>query len=144
MTLLFLALAAAGCGGGDGIPREPVSGKVTLDGTPLETGLITFTPDDPSKPAVGTAIKNGRYSIGRAEGPAPGPHRVGISSTKPTGKKLKSVDFPGTFVDEMRESVPAQYNVDSRLTAEVKPGGGNQFDFPLSTGAAGAKAEVRH
>ena len=139
MTAAAVALAVAGCGGGDGIPHEPVSGKVTLDGSPVDTGLITFTPEDISKPAAGTAIKNGSYSISRSEGPSSGPHKVGISSRKPTGKKLKSVDFPGTFVEEMRESLPPQYNSDSRLGVDVKHGGENRFDFELSSGVAGSK-----
>jgi len=134
-----VALAAAGCGGGDGIPREPVSGKVTVDGSALDNGLITFSPEDLTKPAVGTAIKDGSYSMGRSDGPSAGPHKVGISSRKPTGKKLKSVDFPGTFVDEMRESLPPQYNSDSRLGVEVKHGGENRFDFELSSGDASSK-----
>ena len=143
MTAAAVALAAAGCGGGDGIPREPVSGKVTLDGSALDNGLITFAPEELTKPAVGTAIKDGSYSLGRSDGPSPGPHKVSIWCRKPTGKKLKSVDFPGTFVDEMRESLPPQYNTDSRLDVEVKHGGENRFDFDLSSGAGAAKAKTK-
>ena len=133
-TALVIALAAAGCGGGDGIPREPVSGKVTLDGSALDEGLITFTPEDSKMPPVGTGITNGSYSVSRSEGPSPGPHQVGISSRKPTGKQLKSVDFPGKFVEEMHESLPPQYNSDSHLSVEVKRGGDNHFDFELASG----------
>jgi hypothetical protein len=139
MAIAALALAFAGCGGGDGFPREPVSGKVTLDGSPLETGLITFAPEDLKLPPAGTVIKDGSYRMGRSEGPCPGPNKVTISCRKPTGKKLKSVDFPGIFVDEMREIIPAQYNVDSRLGADVKKGGENRFDFELSSGVADTK-----
>jgi hypothetical protein len=139
---VVLALAAAGCGG-HGIPREPVSGKVTLDGSPLDNGLITFTPEDNTRPPAGTAITDGSYRMGRADGPAPGPHTVTISSRKPTGKKLKSADFPGTFVEETRESIPPQYNVDSRLGIEVKRGGENRFDFDLSSGTAASKAKPK-
>jgi hypothetical protein len=142
VAALALALAIAGCGG-DGVPREPVSGKVTLDGSPLETGLITFTPEDLKLPAAGTVIKDGSYSMGRSDGPCPGPNKVTISSRKPTGKKLKSDDFPGTTVDEMREIIPPQYNSDSRLGVEVKKAGENRFDFELSSGVGGTKAKPK-
>jgi hypothetical protein len=139
---MAMAMAAAGCGG-DGIPREPVSGKVTLDGSPLDSGLIAFTPADNTRPPAGTAIQDGRYSIGRGDGPAPGPHTVTISSRKPTGKKLKSADFPGTLVEETREIIAPQYNVDSRLGVEVKQGGVNRFDFDLSSGAAASRSKPK-
>ena len=42
ISLLVLAVAAAGCGG-DGANR--VSGKVTFNGKPLPAGKIYFTPD---------------------------------------------------------------------------------------------------
>jgi hypothetical protein len=143
MAIAALAPALAGCGGGDGFPREPVSGKVTLDGSPLETGLITFAPEDLKLPPAGTVITDGSYSMGRSEGPCTGPNKVTISCRKPTGKKLKSVDFPGTFVDEMREVIPAQYNVDSRLGVEVKKAGENRFDFELSSGVGGTQKKAK-
>jgi hypothetical protein len=142
MIAAVVALSAAGCGG-DGLPREPVSGKVTLDGSALESGLITFTPDDLKTPAAGTVIKDGRYSMGRSDGPCPGPNKVYISCRKATGKKLKSVDFPGTTVDETREVIPRQYNVDSMLGVEVKKGAENRFDFELSSGVGGTKPKSK-
>ncbi len=38
--------------GGDGLPREPVSGSVEFDGKPLEKGLITFLPAEAELPAT--------------------------------------------------------------------------------------------
>lgn len=39
-----MLVASSGCGGGDGLPRQAISGRVTLDDQPLESALITFTP----------------------------------------------------------------------------------------------------
>ncbi|MBX6316313.1 MAG: hypothetical protein IRY99_25890, partial [Isosphaeraceae bacterium] len=70
-----VALASAGCSSQtDDLPREPVSGKVTLDGKPLATGMITFTPTggtEPSRPetVVTALIQDGAYSLPRAQGP---------------------------------------------------------------------------
>jgi hypothetical protein len=128
-----VALAAAGCGtSSDGLPREPISGKVQLDGRPLETGRITFTPVGGVEPVVSGVVVDGRFALERADGPTPGPHRVDVWAKKPTGKKLRNPDQPGEFVDEMREAIPARYNLDSQLKAEVKEGGSNHFDFELS------------
>jgi hypothetical protein len=135
-ALLTIALAVAGCGGvKDGIEREPVSGKITLDGKPLDDAQITFAPeqgDDPSAGA-GAAIKVGTYSLSRGEGPAVGSHRVSIWARRPTGKKIPSDDQPGTSFDETRETLPDRYNARSSLKADIKKGGPNQFDFDLTS-----------
>jgi hypothetical protein len=142
---MAIAMALAGCGGGasDGIPREPISGKVTLDGKALDTGLITFSPTEEGKPTAGTAVQDGSYRVSRSEGPSPGLHRVNIWSQKPTGKKKPNADEPGTFIEETRETIPARYNHNSELKAEVKPGAANQFNFDLTSEAAGTKAKAR-
>jgi hypothetical protein len=128
-----VALAAVGCGtSSDGLPREPISGEVQLDGRPLETGLITFTPVGGVEPVVSGVVVDGRFALDRADGPTPGPHRVDVWAKKPTGRKLRNPDEPGEFVEETREAIPARYNLDSQLKAEVKEGGSNHFDFELS------------
>ncbi|MEJ7637794.1 MAG: hypothetical protein WKF75_07350 [Singulisphaera sp.] len=42
---LLVPLGLLGCGtGSDGLDRQAVTGSVTLDGAPLETGMIRFLP----------------------------------------------------------------------------------------------------
>src|SRR5262249_5814225 len=122
-TLMMVAVAVtvAGCAGGDRTPRVPVSGTVTLNGQPLESGQITFIPDT-GENVVGTAIKNGRYSLARSEGPSPGSHRVNIWSQAPTGKKVPSdPETPGSeLIDETREVLPARYNKKTELKKDIK------------------------
>ena len=60
--LACLALGLAGCGGGGG-PTGTVSGKVTVDGEPLETGFIQFTPKDGSGKIVAGAVAGGKYYV---------------------------------------------------------------------------------
>src|SRR4051794_10320669 len=48
-------LGLGGCGGTDGLPRQAVSGTVTVDGKPLKAGLITFMPSGPDIPTQGGA-----------------------------------------------------------------------------------------
>src|SRR5262245_60102268 len=126
MTSATVVLTVVGCSGArDGFPREPISGKVTLDGKALENGQITFTPAGGGEPVVGGVITDGSYTVRRADGPSPGPHSVKVWSRKATGKKLPSDDQPGTFIEETREIIPARHNLKSELKAEVKQGGDN-------------------
>ena len=132
----------AGCGQRtDKLPREHVQGTVRLDGQALDSGEITFVPTGGEGPAAGGKILNGSYTIPRADGPVPGPHRVSIFSAKPTGKKIKDEADPSVLYDERVETIPDRYNALSELTAEVKSGGGNTFAFELTGRKDSAKAK---
>lgn len=136
----LVAAAAAGCGGrADELPREPISGKITLDGRPLEAGMITFAPSDAPEPVVSGLVKDGAFELQRPDGPIPGRHRVSVWAKGPTGKKVKNPDDPEQWVDETRDLVPPRYNFNSELTAEVKAASPNNFEFRLS----GAKVALR-
>ena len=131
-TVQFLLLAALlailGCGDGSG--RMSVKGKVTLDDQPVEAGSIVFLPSGEGTKAA-AAIEKGEYAIAADEGLKPGTYRVEVSWFKPTGRKMESAD-PGIMIDETREAVPAKYNANSTLTAEITAGA-NVKDFPLTT-----------
>ncbi len=127
LAVAALVLAAAGCG-----DAVAVSGKVTLDGVPVESGTVTFVPEDTSKgQGAGATITNGEYKI-EGVGPPPGSYRVEIKSQKKTGKKVVagSPAPPGTMVDETVEAIPAKYNAKSELKAVLKSGA-NPLDFEL-------------
>lgn len=138
-SLLAASLLTAGCGGGDGYgERFPVSGRVTLDGEPLEEGRIVFIPLDATagSPGASGAITGGQYDIPAEAGPSLGKYRVQIHRDRKTGKKIPDYDGEaGATKDEIVESIPAQYNTRSTLTAEVT--GLGTFDFPLKSTAAG-------
>ncbi|NQT13991.1 MAG: hypothetical protein HQ582_14650, partial [Planctomycetes bacterium] len=75
-----------GCGGVEyeGAQRAAVSGTVTLDGTPLQYGVITFVPADGAGKRASGVINNGAYSIPEAEGPNLGEYKVEVvGSEKP-------------------------------------------------------------
>jgi hypothetical protein len=135
-ALAVLALSFTGCGeSGDGLPRQPVAGKVTLDGAPLRLGLISFTPAGQPEPVASGVIQDGSYVLDRSAGPVAGPHRVSIwaRETRPTGRKVRDPDSPRQTVAETRNAVPERYNLTSQLTAQVKAEGTNSFDFGLSS-----------
>lgn len=116
-------LASAVMGTNRGWPDlGEVSGVVKLDGQPLQGATVTFRPlTDDEKNAnkisssVGITDAEGRYTlkyVRDADGAAVGAHQVLIEAFLPNGA----------------QQLPARYNVDTKLTAEVAPGS-NTFDF---------------
>ena len=127
-----LVMTFGGCSGNsDGLPREAVSGTVTLDGQPLPEGLIQFLPSSPKEVMSGGAvIEGGKFSIARNEGLLPGTYRVEISSS--TGLEPPPPgEPPGPAKGTAKDLIPEQYNRKTTLTAEVRAAGPNTFDFPL-------------
>ena len=77
---LVLMPAVTGCGG---TGRVPVSGKVTLDGQPLEHGLINFRPSQGNAgPGSGGVVNEGRFEIPADKGLRPGSYKVSITALK--------------------------------------------------------------
>jgi hypothetical protein len=108
-----------------------VHGKVTLDGEAVTNGNIIFFSQEAKGPKASAAIEQGAYTISPQDKLLPGKYRVEIRWSKPTGKKIPSAD-PGIMTDETREAVPAKYNTDSTLTAEITAGDAEK-DFALTT-----------
>lgn len=127
--LAALALVLAGCGG-----ATSVAGKVTWDGKPVEKGTITFEPADGKGQSTGGAIEGGRYELKGATTPGPGKQIVRIRGMRKTGKSIKAgPPFPPEkMIEEEEEFLPAGYNVNSTLTAEISAGVANEKDFELS------------
>jgi hypothetical protein len=136
-TFTLLTLVVAGCGeGSDGLPREAVSGTVTLDGQPLAAGSIQMIPINPMAGQPGGAvIKDGKYSIDRAQGLVPGQYNVVISSSEATGSAAPASGPPGPVVasEQPKNLIPPEYNTRSALLLEVKTGSPNTFPFELKS-----------
>jgi hypothetical protein len=128
MAVLLLGL---GCGKG-GPSRNPIGGKVQLDGKPLQKGSILFSPIKGTKgPVTGGEIENGQYQLPKAIGPMEGRHRVEITSPRKTGRQVPAPLGPaGQMVDEYGEAIPSRFNSESTLEVEIKPGA-NAADFDV-------------
>jgi hypothetical protein len=122
-VLLFAAvLLAAGCSRG---PRTyPVSGTVTLDGKPLDDGNIYFLPLDPNVSADAGKIEGGAFRFEAREGKV----RVEIRASREVPGKRSPM---GNIRKE--EYIPARYNRESTLQAEVRPSGENVYTFELTS-----------
>jgi len=123
-----------GCGGGDSLPREAVSGSVSVEGKPLAAGLITFLPDSPDVPTQGgAAIIDGKYEIPKAQGLVPGKYKIVISAPEDEEPAVDPNLPPGFPPPPRKEVIPSQYNAKSLLTAEVTAGRQNVFEYNLTS-----------
>jgi hypothetical protein len=130
---LGLLTPTGGCASGDGLPRQEVSGKVTFDGQPLATGTIQFQPAGNNQGRVvsgGSVIDGGSYRIDRDAGLVPGTYKVLIVSHV-EAKQTNESAAPGAQTRPPPELIPASYNLATQLTAEVKKGEPNEFNFDL-------------
>ncbi|MDA1165304.1 MAG: hypothetical protein O3B13_19570 [Planctomycetota bacterium] len=117
-----------GCGGaGPGIERFPVSGTVKLGADLISNGEIRFLADDGSRVDAGPIV-NGAFQFEATEGKK----RVEIFATREiAGKTVESAVSPGETEPATEMYIPSKYNTDSKLEAQVSPGDGNSYDFPL-------------
>ena len=124
----------AGCGG-DSFERGTVRGQVTFQGKNIEQGVIQFSPVGDTKGRLCAAdIVAGKYEF-NVDGPAVGTHRVEIQEFRKTGRKVPDlmgdVSIPNRpLIDEVVPTLPAKYNLESILTAEIEPKE-NVLDFNL-------------
>jgi hypothetical protein len=114
-----VVLILAGCGQA----MSEVSGKVTVDGTPIDEGTISFYPADKKSQPAGGKIKDGMYSVQVPRGAM----KVVISKPKVTGhKKLypddpKSKEYPVT-----KEDLPPKYSDREKTELKLDVTGGSQ------------------
>jgi hypothetical protein len=111
-----------------------VSGTVSLNGEPVKEGAINFIPIDGTRGAgAGAAIEDGRYHIPGSRGVTPGKNRVELRAFRTTGRKVPDpTGRPGTLADERVPAFPPEFNDQSTLTREVRPGS-NTFNFDVTT-----------
>jgi hypothetical protein len=123
-----------GCSGPAAAPPPPigtVSGVVTFNGKPLPKALVMFIPAQAGQSSVGYTDDAGLYQLAYAAnaskpGAVIGAHRVEIRTG---GEKL---DAEGKVISESPEILPAKYNLNSTLTANVVAGA-NTINFDLKT-----------
>ena len=127
MLWALALLVPLGCSGTDG--RVSVSGKVTLDGNPLEDGSISFRPaPGTSANSSGGRITAGSYELPAESGLKPGKYLVSVVAFRKTGKM---VEDPQMGMVAEREKV--KFKEAGSLDATIEEGGANTFDFPLTT-----------
>ncbi|QEG16822.1 hypothetical protein GmarT_26900 [Gimesia maris] len=133
VLILSFTLSACGSGLSDTPPMAPVKGVVTLDGKPLTTGTIQFTPDKDrgttGRMALGGIKEDGTFEL-MGDGAQVGHHLVSIECYE------SSAFDPNQPVNQAPKSlIPLMYTdpKKSEITAQVQAGEENHFTFELKS-----------
>ncbi len=127
--LAFFALVVAICIGcsRDTHHMAPVSGRVTLNGKPLTTGVVATLPNS-GRGAKGVINSDGTFTLGTYstnDGALVGAHKVGVASfdeTKgrgpesPNGKLL----IPDRYLNPQSSGLTIEVKADGNNTPELK------------------------
>jgi hypothetical protein len=125
-VVLVTGAALAGCSA-DAAQQE-ISGAVTLDGLPLKDGHIRFAPTAGNTSSAEVFLREGRYTAKLTVGS----YRVEIYSPRSKGNVTKRIAGPGQEVEEVEETIPARYNVNTELSVELTKDK-KEYDFPLKS-----------
>ena len=121
-VVLLLGLVLAGCD--QGPPQGTVKGTVTLDGQPVDGGVITFVPADGNSQPEAVTITVGEYTVTMPVGDK----RVEIYWA-PSGGGVGDTATQGR--EQIVQRIPAKYNAQSTLTHTVVKGEARK-DFALT------------
>jgi hypothetical protein len=128
-SVLTIAISLLGCGGRSDLAA--VRGKVTLDGQPLASAFVVFSPTSHGTTSYGRTDGGGNYEMmftDNEKGAWIGENLVRISTA--------DLDRGGGAGP--KERVPMVYNQETTLKADVKRGS-NTFDFELKSNAGRIK-----
>jgi hypothetical protein len=116
--------------------RARVSGIVTYEGKPVESGAITFFPVDGKSPTAGAMITQGEYSAVVALGEM----KVVISAPKIVGgRKLYANNPQSPEMDLTVEALPERYNERSTLKVVLASAVEKRnFDLKKDAGPSGS------
>jgi hypothetical protein len=124
---MLASLLLAGCGPAP-LTVFPVKGTVTLDGAPLADGEVHFKDDAAAK--FGTFTVKGGAFTGECQA---GNYRVEIHSYKDEAAKADATGYVAPEGTIKVETIPPAFNADSKLTAEVKSSGANEYKFEVTS-----------
>ncbi len=130
LSIGLVLIAAVGCGNG----LAKVTGKVTIDGTPLagkelvEAKILFYPESSSGAPAIGKLDEDGNYRLttGSQKGANPGSYMVSISATEIIPAKTENGLASG------RRLTPSKYaNPRTSGFKVLVESGSNSFDFEL-------------
>lgn len=118
---LSVLTALVGCGGSDKPQTFPVSGKVTLDGVPVEGASVMFRPEGPGRPGTAITDSSGVYRLSSYgepnDGAAPGVYTIAV------------IKIGGPGASSLAGSAPPPADPNALSTITVAPAG-KEADAP--------------
>lgn len=120
---LLISLLAVGCGGErPGLKRVPISGKVTREGHPIDSGTILMAPAS-GGPGISGQITNGEYRFTLEDGPPAGKYKVTISAEPNYDKTFKGRrnEAPILPDDRFKKKMPKEgWKQDAEVSGDPK------------------------
>ncbi|MDR1494120.1 MAG: hypothetical protein LBT05_15575 [Planctomycetaceae bacterium] len=131
LSIVLILLFLAGCTNSNPQGRLPISGEITLNGQPLESGSISFDPigSQTERLQSGGQIVNGKYEIAAPQGLVPGEYQARITSMiiDPKSPPPKDTVEP----PKMISVVPPEFGSKTTQKIIVEKGKENRFDFKM-------------
>ena len=129
-SLFCLLALLAGCG-----PSydATISGTVTMDGSPLTKGTVSFHPTAGGPVATGTIQSDGAFEVQTAttEGLSPGEYKVTVVATDPPPPSPTGEELPGILL-----TAPEFGRLDTTPLTYTVEAGANSFEIPVSAAPA--------
>ncbi len=128
VALVLLLVPFSGCGG----KPAQVSGTVSVDGVPLDTGTIAFVPSGQGMRATALIESDGSYEVrtNRETGLDTGHYKVAISAREVVKPEGGGLPMPGEYL------VPRQYgNTETSGLEYTIEEGSNVIDINLQSDA---------
>jgi len=133
LLVISLAVSVVGCDSGSSKSGSPVSGSVTLDGTPLDHGTISFSSiDDAKRESSVATITDGKYQIPADNGLMPGKYRVSISAPSGGPTSTDPNEAMAQAAKPSVERVASRYNSQTELQAAIESGA-STHDFEVKS-----------
>ena len=130
LFLVALFMIASGCGSSDPLNRQAVSGTVKVKGKDVVYGRIEFAPNEGQQTPLTLEIREGKYSVGKVGGLAPGKFTVRFTAFD--SAPPPAPDIPGNPTGpQPKDITPVQYGAQSKEAITVKVGDKNEFTFDL-------------
>lgn len=96
------------------LKRAAVSGRLSVNGTPVSWGSIIFTPEDPAAPVACARVMHGNFKLDEKNGPVLGRVKLTVSCS--------AADVPGLETADGTVSTKEQKPGAGEWSIEIKPG----------------------
>ena len=124
--ITILPIGLSGCSGNN---RQAVEGTITMDGQPMNSGMIDFKPLDADNASTSGTSTNeqGHFTIPADKGLLPGRYRVNIQLWEETNRTF----FDPNQQKPVKITAPVQFKEGNQLEATIVDGD-NQLQFELT------------
>ena len=134
LGLSTVVVMLSGCGHGNPLNRQAVSGNVSFDGTAwIRARSNSVLDSSKAVSVVGLGSGKAVFRMCHQQGLPPGKYLVRIFSAEKRDAPSSVGKPPGPGNPPGKERIPAQYNSQSQILVEVVADGHNKFDFDIRT-----------